>query len=185
MEIIANPPWYIPTILAAVAIIFLFQGNNRQNRGLKRGGLAFAVAAVLVYLVSYLLESPHEKVIRQTQQIAAAVDGRDWKTFGDMLDPKVRFWQYDGSENLKAGAEKSAERVDVKNIVLSDIHVTDEPGAYRVDFRATTDIASMPHRLPTNWKFFWYASDFKLYKIEYVPDDKYGSDAVFSRLIKP
>lgn len=184
-ELIANPPWYVPTILAAVAVIFLMQGNNRQNRRLKYAGLGFAVSAALVYAVSHFLESPHERVARQTEEFAAAVDRREWDKFSALLDPKVKFWMYDGKDPLRQGAEKSAEAVGVKDITLSNMLIKDEPGVYVVDFSASADIDRMPQRIPTNWRFYWDADTFLLYRIENIPNPQFGQDAIFSRLVRP
>lgn len=184
-ELIANPPWYVPTILAAVAVIFLMQGNNRQNKRLKLAGLGCAVAAVVVYVASYLIESPHEKVTRQTQELAAAVDTRDWDKFAALLDPKVKFWMYNGRDVFRERAEQTAENVGIKNISLSNLTIKDEPGSYIVDFTAAADIGELGHRMPTNWRFHWGASDYLLYRIDYVPSERVNEDAVFSRMVRP
>ncbi len=184
-ELIANPPWYVPTILAAVAVIFLMQGNNRQNKRLKYAGLGCAIAAATVYGVSHFLESPYEKVTRKTEELAAAVDGRDWEKFAALLDPKVKFYVYNGKETLRAGAEKSADAVGVKNISLSNLTIKDEPGAYIVDFTAAADIGEMGRRMPTNWRFHWGANDYLLYRIDFVPSEQVREDAVFSRMVRP
>jgi hypothetical protein len=184
-EMIANPPWYIPTIFAAVAVIFLMQGNNRQNKRLKYAGLGCAIAAAALYAVAHVLESPHERVVRHTEEIAAAVDGRDWDKFAALLDPKVKFWLYDGKETLRTGAEKSAEAVGVKDITLSNMLIKDEPGAYIIDFSAAADIDRAGRRIPTNWRFHWDADTYLLYRIDYVPNPTFGDDAVFSRMVRP
>jgi hypothetical protein len=184
-EMIANPPWYVPTILAAVAVIFLMQGNNRQNKELKFAGLGFAIAAALVYAVSHFLESPHERVVRQTEEVAAAVDKREWDRFAALLDPKVKFWLYDGKEALRINAERSAESVGVKDITLSNMVIKDEPGAHIIHFSAAADIDRAGRRIPTNWRFHWDADTYLLYRIDHVPNPTFGDDAVFSRLVKP
>ena len=184
-EMIANPPWYVPTIFAAVAVIFLMQGNNRQSKRLKHAGLGCAIAAVLVYAVSHFLESPHEKVARKTEELAAAVDSRDWGKFAALLDPKVKFFVYNGKETLRTGAEKSAESVGVKNISVSNLTIKEEPGAYIVDFTASADIGELGRRMPTNWRFHWGENDYLLYRIDYVPNEQVREDAVFSRMVRP
>lgn len=184
-EWIANPPWYVPTVFAAVAVIFLMQGNNRQNAPLKYAGLGCAIVAALIYGISHFLESPHERVMRQTHELAESINRRDWKTFSDLLDPKVTFWLYNGKQTLRTGAEKSVEAVGVQNITLSNMLLKDEPGSYVIDFSASADIDRAGYRVPTNWRFYWDAKTYLLYRIEHIPNPNFGNDAVFSRLVRP
>ncbi len=184
-EFLASPPWYLPTTFAAVAVVLLMQGNNRQDKRLKTAGLVSAIIAVAIYVVGYAFESGRETAIRKTQELTAAVDQRDWATFKSLLDPQVRFWNYNGQDNLTTGAEKSAEGVGVKNISVSISEIKEEPGSYIVDFSATADIDAIGRRMPTNWRFHWAKSDFLLYRIDYVPNPQFGEDAVFSRLVPP
>jgi len=184
-EFFASPPWYLPTTFAAIAVVLLMQGNNRQEKRLKTAGLVSAIIAVLLYSVGYVFESGFEKATRKTEELAAAVDKRDWAAFKLLLDPQVRFFTYNGKDEFAVGAEQSAEKVGVKNISVSIGEVTDVPGGYVVDFSATADIDAVGRRMPTNWRFHWGKPDFLLYRIDYVANPQFGEDAVFSRLAPP
>ncbi|HEX8340300.1 MAG TPA: hypothetical protein VF624_05270 [Tepidisphaeraceae bacterium] len=188
-EFLAQPPWYLPIVAALVAVVLLFQGNARQNRRLKWAGLALALVAVAVVALGHLLESDSEQVVRRTEEIVAAVNDRDWKAFAARLDPDVRFFIYNGREQFAAGAAKTVEAVGVKNVSLSGFVVTPEPGAYRVDFRAMSDVDVAGRSVPTNWRFFWSrepgSGAFLLYNVENVPNAQFGGDAVTSRLVRP
>jgi hypothetical protein len=136
------------------------------------------------------LESDHERVARHTREVAAAVDGRDWKTFRTLLDPKVKFDLFDafnGADQLTAGAQKTADSVNVKDITVSGIEIKNEPGAYVVDFMATADV-DIGGRRPTNWRFYWGKNadgSFSLYRIVPLPNPMLGTDPVIARFVKP
>jgi hypothetical protein len=200
-EFFASPPWYLPVVIAFAAIACLAQGNARMSKKTKRMGLALSAVAGLLVLTAYVLESGREQAIRLTREIAAAVDERDWATFDARLDPKVRFAPiYNGKAELSAGAKKSAEAVDVKNISLSGIDVQAEPGGYTVTFLATADITTgSGRRVPTNWKFYFADSNsddkndsnsaskntMLLYRIDVLPGQLLGSEPVIQRLVRP
>ncbi len=182
-EWIANPSWYIVLVLALVGAGLLWQGNIRQKKNLKLAGLGVAVLAMIIGAMSYFLESPTEIVTRKTKELARSVDTRDWSAFEKLLDPKVRFWTYNGRDAMVAGASKSAEQVGVKNITVSGVGVKHEPGVYIVDFSAVADVDVTGRRFPTNWRFYWSDKDYLLYRIDYVPNPQFGEDAIFSRLV--
>jgi hypothetical protein len=139
--------------------------------------------------LGYFLESDREQVVRRTQELVDAVNARDWKAFSARLDPDVRFFVYNGRDQMTQGAAKSVESVGVKNISIGGFEVTPETNAYRVDFRAMADIDVTSRRTPTDWRFYWSrdaaTKAFLLYQIEYVPNPQFGQDAVNSRLVRP
>ena len=188
-EFVANPPWYLPVALALVAVVLLFQGNNRQTKRLKWVGLALAVAAAGIFAVGHVFESGREKALRLTREIPEAIDRRDWKRFAGALDPKARFHFYTGRDELVHGTQQTVERVDVKNITVSGIELADEPGGYVTNFMATADIGTASYRLPTNWRFYFAKNatgdDLVLYRIEHVADPRLSQDTVLSRLVRP
>ncbi|HEY0007405.1 MAG TPA: nuclear transport factor 2 family protein [Tepidisphaeraceae bacterium] len=188
-DFFANPPWYLPIVLALLALVLLFQGNSRQNRNVKYVGLALAVTAAALFALGHYLESDREKAIRLTQEVGAAVDQRQWDQFATYFDPKSSFNQYRGRDEIVAGSRRSVEAADVKNITISGVEVTDEPGGFISNFTATADIGGGTYRLPTNWRFYWSrndaGNDLVLYRIEYVPNPQLGQDAVLSRLLRP
>jgi len=188
-DFLAEPPWYLPVLLALAAITLLAQGNMRLNRRLKSAGLVVSLLAVTVALLAYFLESGREKAIRLTREVAVAVDDRNWKSFSALLDPKVRFAPiYNGRDELVAGATVSADRVGVKNIALSGFETLPEPGGFTVTFLATADLSiGGGQRVPTNWRFFWSREGdaMLLYRIEVLAGQQIGNEAVISRLVKP
>lgn len=187
-EFIASPPWYIPSALGVIALVLLFQGNRSTNKQLKSIGLLCAVLATVVMALGHFLESDREAVERRTRELAAAVDRRDWKTFGEMLDPKVSFEKfYVGKDSLVAGAEATVDKVGVKDITISGVETAFRANAYDVTFRATAEIREIGQRAPTDWRLTWAkdpkTDQFVLLDVRFIPNAQYG-DAVTSRLAK-
>lgn len=188
-ELIAAPPWYLPSAVAVIALILLFQGNRLQSKPMRNIGLACAMLATVVMALGHFLESDREIVERRTRELASAVDRRDWQAFGDLLDPKVSFEKYYVDKaSLLSGAQATAERVGVKNITVTGLDTKYEANAYQVDFTASADIDIFNGgRAPTNWRFFWAKSpqtgEFLLFDIRAMPNRQFGTEAVTSRLV--
>ena len=188
-ELLFDTPWYLVIGLALLGLIMLYYGINRRLAGLKWAGLAAVVVAIVAVVLSRLVETGTERVTRQTRELVAAADDRDWKGFARQLDPKVSFLFYSGRDQLTSGAAKTMDAVGVKNVTLSNFEVKAEPGGYTVTFTATADIRELPQRPPTYWKFLWAkdpAGDgYLLYRIEKLPDPQFGTEPVTSRLVRP
>jgi len=184
-EWLFNPPWYAPVLLAGVALVLLYQGVQTTKNNLKVAGLVAAVLAAAWIGLSTWIETDREVVERQTRELAAAVNDRDWAKFKSLLDPKVTFYAYSGRDQLTAKAEQSADIVGVKDIVVSGIDVIDEPGGCTSTFMATATVNE--GRRPTNWKFSW-AKDSSgkelLYRIDILPSIGVSPDQVTQRLVK-
>jgi len=184
-EWLFNPPWYAPVLLAGVALVLLYQGVQTTKKNLKIAGLATAVLAVGWIVLSAMIETDREVVERQTRELATAVNDRDWAKFKSLLDPKVTFYAYSGRDQLTQKAEQSADIVGVKDIVVSGIDVTDEPGGCTATFMATATVNE--GRQPTNWKFSW-AKDPSgkelLYRIDVLPSIGVSPDQITGRLVK-
>ena len=187
MDLLFDPPWTVFAVLGLVAAVLLYTGNARADRRILAAGVAAVVVAVLVYVVGRLVETDREKVLRETRDVAAAVDRRDWKAFSALLDPKVSFEFYGGRDELSRGVATTVERVGVKNITLGDLAASAEPGGYTVDFVATADIDAAGRRAPTNWRFSWAKAgdQFLLYRIQPLPSATFGTEPVTSRLARP
>ncbi|MDB5327043.1 MAG: hypothetical protein JWM57_2612 [Phycisphaerales bacterium] len=188
-DLLFDTPWYLIIGLALLGAVMLYRGINRRMGGLKWAGLAAVVVAIAAVVLSRLVETGSERVTRQTRELVAAADSRDWKGFARHLDPKVSFLFYAGREQLTSGAAKTMDAVGVKNVTVGNFEVKPEPGGYTVTFTATADVNMMPQRPPTNWKFLWAkdpASDgYLLYRIEKLPDPQFGTEPVTSRLVRP
>ena len=182
-----DPPWYEPATLLLVGIVLLYQGINRTSRGMIISGVIAALLAIGVFLTGYFVETDQERVIRETKELVQAADQRNWAAFKSLLDPQVRFAIYAGRDQLTAGAQKTIEAVDAKNVTAGAFETTAVPGGYDVTFTATADIDIGAHRAPTNWKFSWAKAPdgktFLLYRIEPLPNAQFGTEPVLTRLV--
>lgn len=187
-DLLFDPPWYGPVLVAAIAIFLLYQGVKLLKNDLKMAGLVAAVLAAAWLVAAAYIETGKEIAARQTRELAAAVDAKDWARFKTFLDPKARFAMYANRDELTAGVQATAEKVGVKDIVISDVAVQQVPGGYDVSFAATASIGEIDRRVPTNWKFSWAKDDAGkelLHHIEALPSAGMGNDPVMSHFAKP
>ena len=187
-DLLFDPPWYLPVLLAGVALILLYQGVKLIKNELKIAGVIAAVLAATWLVVGNYFETGKEIAARQTRELVAAVDAKDWVKFKSLLDPKARFAMYANRDELTQGAQNTVEKVGVKDIVVSGVEVGEEPGGYTITFTATGNIGAIDQRAPTNWKFLWVKGDGDkeyLYRIEALPSAAMGTEPVMTRLAKP
>lgn len=188
-DLLFDPPWYLLIGLAMAGTVLIFNGLSRQAAGVKWAGVATLVAAVALFLLGRLIETGAERVTRETNEIVSAADRRDWKAFSALLDPKASFASYGGRDQLTRGAMKTMDSVGIHNVAISGIEARPEPGGYTVTFTATADVAAMPQRAPTNWKFLWVkdrtSDNYLLLTITPLPSQQFGTEPVIERLAKP
>lgn len=188
-ELLFDTPLFVVVGVAVLGAITLYFGLNRGLARLRWVGIALLGLAAGLFVVSKLVETDRELVTRQTKELVSAADRGDWKAFSALLDPQVGFYFYKGRDALTNGAKKTIDSVQVRNITIGNLESKPEPGGYSVSFTATADIAMMPQRAPTNWKFIWAKAltgdGYLLYKIEKLPDPNFGTDHVMSRLSRP
>ena len=85
MELLIDPPWYLPACLIAVGLGLFIWGNNRLRAREKRIGIGIILATLAMMTVAYFVESDSEIVARQTRELAQAVVARDKSAIGAAL----------------------------------------------------------------------------------------------------
>src|SRR4051812_4187912 len=90
-EWITNPPWTVLGGLAAAGVLLLFYALTQALKKLLKLGVLLLAAAVIWFVVGRLVESGPERAVRETKEVVAAADKRDWAKFKSLLDPKVKF----------------------------------------------------------------------------------------------
>jgi hypothetical protein len=182
-----DPPWWAPIFAAMVALVLLYQGVQTAKNAFKLAGVIVAGLAAGWMVLSSYVETGKEVAIRQTKELAAAVDKRDWNKFKSLIDPNARFAIYANRDELVEGAAKTVEKVGVKDIVVNNFTAVELPGGYDVTFTATASIGVIDQRAPTNWKLTWVKAPNGtelLNQVEALPSATMGTDPVMDRLAK-
>src|SRR5437764_8169317 len=97
-DLLFDTPLWLLGLLVIVGAALFWSGNNRRDKTLKLVGLAVLLAGVVLGVLSYFIDTDKERAVRQTRQIVAAADRRDWDAFGRLLDPRTHALIYNNRD---------------------------------------------------------------------------------------
>lgn len=151
-------PWWLPLGAVVVGLVLFWTGNNRLEQRVRSAGFALVGLGVVLAMVSYVLESDRELVIRQTRQIVHAVEQRDWPTVERLLDPDVTLLEWRDRKQLVAGATLYAERFNLKRAKVASIRTTQTRPTIVLTMRIFADAWDTTN-YPTDWELEWERLD--------------------------
>src|SRR3954463_10655610 len=141
MNYIYETPWWLPTGIALLGVILFITGNNRAEKRLRLAGIIVIALAVVLAMVSYLLDSPREKVIKRTYALVDSVEKRDWDRMGTYLSPGVAIVVFDGRDAVVSAAQKAADYSELKQVRIISLDATVLPDqTIRTTLRVTTTL---------------------------------------------
>src|SRR5689334_4234537 len=114
MNYIYETPWWLPTGIAFLGIILFITGNNRVEKRLRLAGIIVVALAIILAVVSYLLDSPREKVVKRTYALVSSVEARDWTKMATYLHPTVTVSVFAGRDQVVNGTRRAAEYSDLR-----------------------------------------------------------------------
>ncbi len=152
-------PWWLPTCIGLIGLVFIVTGNNRLEKRLMYGGAGLILLAVALMLTSWFMESDREIVIRQTRELLASVEKRDWSRLEKLLSPdmvvSINDLQIEGRPKVIDTVRLSADKYDVKNLrVVGAMSTTTLNDVITVTVQVSIDVREWPN-LVTNWQMEW------------------------------
>jgi hypothetical protein len=158
-----DTPWWLPTVLIAVGIALFWNGNRRMDAQLRRVGIGLILAAVLVGLLSYFVDTDVEKAIKQSKALARAVEQRDWATLKTILSPTTTLSIAGGSYSVYAnrdeiiiGAQQAVDRFGLKAVHILGTNAEEGTSLITVGMNVASEHdVTMGRPIPSSWKFEW------------------------------
>ena len=141
MNFIYETPWWLPSGFLFLGVVLFVTGNNRLERKLMYGGIAAMAVGILIALVSYLLDSPREMVIKRTRSLVAAMEDREWKAFEQLLHPQVTIVTWKGRTALTEEAKLYADRYDLKSVSIIRLDAVPTEPTITVSMQVSADVA--------------------------------------------
>ncbi len=162
-DLIFATPWWLPTGLIVVGVILVVGGNGRQQKGTRNAGVGLLVVAVVVVLLSHFVDTDRKRAARQTKELIAAVQDRDWSKMTALLDDDATvstpFGQlYGNRREIVDEAKALSERHGLKAVGGSMVRETQDNAGIVVlmDTSATVDAGGMgAYPVPSVWEFDW------------------------------
>jgi hypothetical protein len=145
-DLLFDTPWWLFTLIGIVGISLVMSGNGRQNKGTLRAGIAVLLVGVLLGVLSYLVDTPKEKVLKGTHALVDAAVTRDKATLAANLHPNASLAGWDRQQIID-GAVRYAEQFGLKSATIT--------GTVRV--MATFQGKDLPYdNVPTDWQLDWW-----------------------------
>jgi hypothetical protein len=156
-DLLFDTPWWMLTLIAVIAVALLVSGNARQHKPLIGAGLIVLLIGVALAALSYLVDTPREKVIKGTHALVAAVVKRDKKTIAAELHPNAALVGWNRQQIID-GAVTLADRFGLQSASIIGITVQPEPAMIVVTVRVLARFSGnqMPYdTYPTDWQLTW------------------------------
>jgi len=164
-ELLFHTPWWLPTTLIGIGIALFVVGNSRQETRIRFTGMMLLLAAVLLMLVSYFVDTDLERAVKQSKALVRAIEKRDWTTSRNIMDPKTNlrvgstFTVYNNREDIIKGATAGVEQYGLKDVIITSTHADQADTVITVDMDVVTEQdATMGRPLTSSWEFEWQQS---------------------------
>jgi len=154
-----DTPYWLLALIAVIGVALLISANTRQEKRLGRAGALVLFVGVILFLLSYIVETDKETVRKRTRELAAAVENKDTRALDRLLHPGANIA---GSPLTKPEIldmiPRQVDRYQISNIRLSP----EEPrqlstGLIEITATITADARGVgaAGSTPTDWQFAW------------------------------
>lgn len=157
--------WWIPILVVVIGIALTVTGNNRQQSGLRNGGIAIMLLGAAWLVLSFVVETPAKLCQKQTREIVQAMADGDWTTFESLTDPKLTFnyvsrpWHATGKPEVEAGAKLTVQHAGLHSASAGHLKSIRDGDKITVSFTAYTDTELTPgHPIDSDWEFDFRSS---------------------------
>ena len=157
MNYIYETPWWLPTGIALLGVILFVTGNNRLEKRIRLAGIIAVALAVILALVSFLLDSDREKVVKRTYGLVDSVEKGDWSRMATYLHPNVTIVVYNGRDAVVNAARNAAEYSNLRQVRVVSLDANVLPDQIRTTLRVNTTLRDGTGL--TDWVLEWEELD--------------------------
>ena len=155
-----DTPYWLLALIAVIGVALLISANTRQEKRLGHAGALVLFLGLLLFLLSYFVQTDKEQVRKRTKELAAAVENKDTPALDRLLHPGANIA---GSPLTKPEIlemiPRQVDRYQISNIRLSP----EEPrqrssGMIEITATITADargVGAAAGNTPTDWQFAW------------------------------
>ncbi len=157
-----TPYWFLGGAAAVGIGLFVF-GNKRTDSTLRNLGLAVVGVGVLIFLLSWFVDTDKEKCVKRTRALINAVEKRDWATFDSLVSPNctvrvpVAGAIYNSRDALHRATESAADQFGLKSNRVMGIDVSETTAFISIGVSVLSD-GSVGYPLNTSWVMEWQES---------------------------
>jgi len=172
-DLLFATPWWLLATLIVVGAIVGWTGIQRRQSGSRNVGIALILLAIGLKTLSYFVETDKEICERQSNELVASVQKRDWVKFTSLMESDVSLDSTAGSISANRDQLLEYAKDDTVRYNLTDVsgHVTkveQDPTGVTVDIDASSKMdATFGYAVPSSWRLTWQrdGKDWRLHEI--------------------
>jgi hypothetical protein len=158
-----HTPWWLPAAIAVTGAVLFYVANNRQEVKLRTAGLIVVCVAVLLALVSYLVDTDLEKAEDNTKAIVRAADQKDWPKLRTLLSPQTTVGilngrtLYRGGDEIAERAHTATDRYGVRSVTVTSMDSRQDQTLITIGVNVVSTQDVVP-TLTSRWEFDYQQS---------------------------
>jgi hypothetical protein len=165
-DLLFNTPWWLPTGIVVVGVVLFFMGNQRTEPKTRAAGIAVVALAMVLSLVSYLVDTPKEKCEKRTRAIVESVVKKDWPRLRSLLDQHTSFDTAGGQISqapatnngpmIATEAESASAAIGLQSVTVPVLESKQDQSLITVTFSAfSVQDRTQGQVVKSSWEFSW------------------------------
>lgn len=160
-DLIFQTPWWLPTLIAVAGVVIFITGNARTETRVRNAGLGIIGLAILLAVVSYLVDTPRETAERRSRELCYAFEQADWPKMSSILDRGTTVTVlnntiYASSDQIVTAAKDAHQRYGFKSVRVLSASAQQQDTVITVDLWLLTEQSSaIVQTLNSEWQFIW------------------------------
>ncbi len=153
MDYLCETPWWLLGGLLVLGGVLFWTGRTRAEKRVMYGGVGAIVLAIILGVVSWVLDSPREKAIRNTRALVAAVVRSDEAAMRALLHERISTPYIAGRDAVIKRARELVNSHGVTDASVLGIDGQQEGKRVAITMRLAVVIGGMT--VPSDWELRW------------------------------
>ncbi len=159
-DILFDTPFWMLAGFAIVGIALFVIGNNKTDITLRNVGLGVLGVGVLLFLMSWFVDTDKEKCLKNTRALVKSVQDREWTKFDQLVATRVTVripvagTIYQSRETLHKATESAAEKFGLRSNSVISLSAHDTGDFIKVSLSVISE-GSVGYPLSTTWEMEW------------------------------
>ena len=159
-ELLFDTPWWLPALIGAAGVLVFVTGNKRTENKVRLAGVAVICLAILLAGVSYFVDTPREKALRQSRELVDAFERADWPAMTAILDPSAAVTVqndqvYGNRDEIIERAKKAHEQYGFKSVNVLTSSAEQVDTQITVHLMLLSEQDALGRTLNSEWQFEW------------------------------
>lgn len=160
MDLIFDAPWWLYVVPAAIGLAMAYFGLRKGDGTLRNVGLIALVVGVAILVVSMVVETDTEVVARQSKELVASVEQRDWARLSSLMEEGAAVTManigdiYTSRDQIVQACRSRTEDSNVTALAVTALEAKKD-GASLISAAIQIYVTAGDRPLPTEWRLDW------------------------------